>query len=160
MLNKSISSYGFIFGNPDIWLWRKMREREIVWFMMDGTEIIIYVRRNCLLHLTVIAAIPYQARSKDTGKNSICPDVHSCKELSKPSCSLVVLFKIFQEATAKAYIDVSFDNCIISYRLMANAALHHLVTGFQWRGKQACMSRSSSGWVYPWSFPCRFFLLS
>lgn len=105
------------------------REKEIVWFIMDDTEIIIYVKRKWLLHLTVMAAISYQARTKDTGKHSICPDVHSCKELSKPSCSLVVLSKIFQKAIAKAYIDISPDNCVISYKLMVNATLHHLVKG-------------------------------
>lgn len=150
MLNQNISSYGFICGNPNIWLWRKMRERYGV--VHNGWH---WNHNLCMKKMVL-----YQARTKDTGKYIICPDVHSCKELSKPSCSLVVLSKIFQEAIAKAYIGISFDNCIISYNLMVNAALHHLVTGCRWRGKQACISMSSSGLVYPWSLLCRFALLS
>lgn len=133
----------------------KKNERGIGWFVMDDMEFIIYVYKKWLLYLTVTAAIIYQARTKDTGKHSICPAVHSCRELSKPSCSLVVLSKIFQEAIAKACIDISFENCLISYKLLVNAALHHLVKDCQ-GGKQAYFSKSSSGTVYPWSLLCRF----
>lgn len=127
----------------------------IGWFIMDDTKFTIYVYKKWLLYDTVTPAIKYQARTKDTGKHSIHPAVHSCREPSKPSCSLVVLSKIFQEAIAKACIDISFDNCLISYKLLVNAALYHLVTDCQ-GGKQTYFSKSSSGTVYPWSALCRF----
>lgn len=115
-----------------------------------------------MLILTVTPVITYQARTKNTGNHSIWPAVHSCRELLKPSCSLVVLFKILQEAITKACIDIFFDNCLISYTLLVNAALHHLVTDC-WGGgnvrKRAYFSKSSSGTVYPQSFVHIFFSL-
>lgn len=133
--------------------------REIGWFLMDDIKLIIYVYKIWLLYLTVTTAIMYQARTKDAGKHSICPAAHSCGELSKPSCSLVILSEIFQEAIAKACIDISFDNCLISYKLLVNAALYHLVMDCQ-GGKQAYFSKSSSGRIYPQSLLCRFIPLS
>lgn len=115
-------------------------ERGIGCFIMDDTKFIIYVYKKCSLYLAVTAATTYQARIKDTGKHSICPAVHSCRELSKPSCSLVVLSKIFQEAITKVCIDISFDNCLISYKLLVNAALYHLVTDCQGRNKHIFQS--------------------
>lgn len=136
-----------LFVGIKTYSYKEKRGRKIGLFIMDDIKFIIYVYKKWLLYLTVTTTIVHQTRAKETGKSSICPAVHSWANLSKSRRNLMVLSEIFQEAVVKACIDISFDSCLISNKLLVKCCFVSSCYRLSGR-KQAYFSKSRSGTVY------------